>query len=72
MPFATKASCIQREGGMLSQCLVFFLNGTITSKQDASSFQKLVLGPKEFRCFALVPIDFSQGNSEGRLAGTLA
>lgn len=72
MLFATKASCIQREWRMLSQRLVFFLNGAITSKQEASSFQKLVLGSKEFRCFAFVPRDFSRGNGEGRLAGTLA
>lgn len=42
------------------------------SNQDMSCFQKLVLGSKEFRCFAFVPTDSSWDSSEGCLAGMLA
>lgn len=45
-------------GGLLSHRLVFFLNGTITSKQNAFSFQKPVWGSKEFRSFVFMPTDY--------------
>lgn len=57
--------------GVLSRRLLIFLKGIITSKQDASFFQELVLGSEDFSCFAFVPAD-SWGNSEGSLPATLA
>lgn len=49
---------VHRGGGLLSHRLVFFLNGTITSKQNAFSFQKPVWGSKEFRSFVFMPTDY--------------
>lgn len=47
---------------VLSHGLTVFLNGTITSKQNAFSFQKLVWGSKEFRSFVFMPPDHLWGN----------